>query len=206
MKALTLAAALAALTTPAFAGGPTVVADDPMPEAMAAPASAHDWSGAYVGLSYGRVSGDVFDTFATFDYDDGKALGGFVGYNFQRGNLVYGGELSYASVSDATILLGGGDDSLDSLLDLRGRVGFAAGKALIYGALGYSRGDLTINAADGATLSGTSVGLGADFMVTQRVLVGLDYTSRKMDGRNDLNTFDLETNVDTVGFRVGLSF
>lgn len=46
MKALTLAAALAALTTPALAGGPTVVAEDPMPEAMAAPVAAHDWSGA----------------------------------------------------------------------------------------------------------------------------------------------------------------
>jgi len=207
MKALTLATvALAALSVPALAGGPTVVADDPMPEAMAAPAAAHDWSGPYVGLSYGRVSGDISDPGLTYDYDDGNAKGGFVGFNLQRGNFVYGGELGYSSVSGATVLLGGGDDSLDSLLDLRGRVGFAVGKALIYGAFGYSRGNLTINATDGATLSGTSAGLGADFMVTQRVLFGVDYTSRKLDGRNDLNTFDLESTVNTIGLRVGLSF
>ncbi|MES2916216.1 MAG: outer membrane beta-barrel protein [Pseudomonadota bacterium] len=177
-----------------------------MPEAMPAPVAAHDWSGAYVGLGYGRVSGDVTDPLTTFDYESGNARGAFVGFNMQRGTFVYGGELGYSSVSGATILLGGGDDALDSLLDLRGRVGFAVGKALIYGALGYSRADLTINATDGATLSGTSAGLGADFMVTQRILVGVDYTSRKLDGRNELNTFDIESTVNTVGLRVGLSF
>jgi outer membrane immunogenic protein len=206
MKALTLATALVTLATPVLAGGPTVIADDPIAEAMPAPAAVHDWSGPYVGLSYGRASGDISDPFFTYDYDDGSAKGGFVGFNLQRGNLVYGGELGYSSVSGSTILLGGGDDSLDSLLDLRGRVGFAVGKALIYGSLGYSRANLTINTTDGAKLTGTSAGLGVDFKVTERLLVGADYISRDLDGRNDFNTFDLESTVNTVGLRVGLSF
>jgi outer membrane immunogenic protein len=89
---------------------------------------------------------------------------------------------------------------------LRGRVGFAVGKALIYGSLGYSRANLTINTTDGAKLTGTSAGLGVDFKVTERLLVGADYISRDLDGRNDFNTFDLESTVNTVGLRVGLSF
>jgi hypothetical protein len=40
MKSLMLAAAaVATISSPTLAGGPTVVADDPMPDAMAAPAA-----------------------------------------------------------------------------------------------------------------------------------------------------------------------
>ncbi|MDM7930881.1 outer membrane beta-barrel protein [Tabrizicola sp.] len=202
------AAMLAAFAAPSFAGGPVAVADDPAPAAAPAPAAVHDWSGPYVGLSYGRTSGDLNDSFTVYDYETGSAAGGFLGYNLQRGRVVYGAELAYSSVNDAILVGAGGDDSLDSLLDLRGRIGFAAGKALVYGAVGYSRGELTVNGTDSPSVSGTSLGLGVDFMLGQRAFVGIDYTSRNLSGTNDNpgNTFDIDTTVNSVGLRVGLSF
>jgi outer membrane immunogenic protein len=213
MKTLVIAAAtFSALTVPASAGGPTVVVDDPAPAAMPAPAPVHDWSGPYAGLSYGRIAGDYEEVFGfATDYSSGSAVGGFVGYNVQRGQIVYGAELSYSSVSDVVLEGAGDDDTLDSLLDLRGRVGYSLGNALVYGAVGYSRGEWTVNSTGGGTLSGTSVGVGVDVAVSQRMFVGLDYTSRRMDGSLDSfgggGTFDVEsTTTNSVTLRVGLSF
>ena len=102
MKAVTLAAAtLAVLSTPALAGGPTIVEPDPMPAAMAAPVEVHDWSGAYVGLSYGRTNNDLTLDSMPFDANDGTTTGFFAGYLMQRGNFVYGGELSVGNINDA---------------------------------------------------------------------------------------------------------
>lgn len=211
MKIKTLAVALTlASMTPALAGGPVAVASDPVPGVMANPTPVTDWSGPYVGLSYGRFSGD-FSTptglgTALFDYESSTAVGAFVGYNFQRGQMVYGAELGYSKPS--MLILADGDDVLDSLIDLRGRVGYSVGKALIYGALGYSRADLTINGTDNPTVSGTSLGVGVDLKVSQKLFVGLDYTSRNLSGTNENpgNTFDMDTTVKSVGLRVGLSF
>lgn len=210
MKAVTLAAAtLAALSTPVLAGGPTIVEPDPMP-AVAAPASSTDWSGPYAGLSYGRFSGDFTSSVGVMsfptDYESSNGPGAFLGYNFQRGQMVYGGELSYSKTS--MMIIADGDDFLDSLIDLRGRVGYSVGRALVYGSVGYSRGDLTINGTDNPTVSGASFGVGVDVKVTQQVFVGIDYTSRNLSGTNEnpANTFDMDTTVKSVGLRVGISF
>lgn len=208
-KLILATVALTALAAPSFAGGPTVVADDPV--AAYAPEPVYptvDWSGVYAGLSYGRGSGDASDVLATFDFDRGRAAGAFLGYNVQRGRLVYGGELGYSTVSDMTLVGAGGDDSLDSLLDLSGRLGFSAGKALIYGAVGYSRGEMTVNTTDSATISGRSLGIGVDYLVTSSVFLGVNYTSRKLDGTAEggLAGFDIDSTVNTVGLRLGIKF
>lgn len=203
--------AFLAFAGPLLAGGPTVVGTDPVPEAMPAPVSSVDWSGPYAGLSYGRTSGNMdMVPFGLFDYTDGHATGGFLGYNLQRGKLVYGGELSYASVSgmvfaDTSL---GGNDTVDSLLELRGRVGYSLGNALIYGSFGLTKGNYTLNTIDKPTASGTSLGLGLDYKMTEQIFVGLDYTRRKMDGTNENpgNTFDFESPINSVTLRVGLSF
>ena len=197
------------------AGGPTAVAPEPLPAAEAAPVAVLDWSGAYGGLSYGRTDADLLAILSApptylFQYEDGNAVGGFLGYNIQRGTVVYGAELGYSDVSGA-VLLGdglGGDDTIDSLIDLRARVGYATGRALFYGAFGYSRAETTVNGTDSVSLSGASFGVGIDYMVSQRMFVGLDYTRRNLSGTDDnpLNTFDIETDLNTLGLRVGLSF
>lgn len=206
---LPFVAALCVLSSAVQAGGPTVVAADPVPAAPPAPAPGTDWSGAYAGLSYGRTSGAMdMEGFGLFDYTDGHATGIFLGYNLQRGQLVFGGELSYATVSgmvfaDPDLL---GDDTVDTLLELRGRIGYSLGNALLYGAVGLVQGGYTLNASETPTASGTSLALGMDYRMTDRIFLGLDYTRRTMEGTNESPPFDFDAPLDTVSLRLGLSF
>lgn len=208
---LPLATVLLSLAGPTHAGGPIDVAPDPVPEAMPAPTQGVNWSGPYAGLSSGRASSTLdLPAFGEFEYDDGRVTGVFLGYNLQRGNLVYGGELSYGTVSGMVLsdLTLGSDDTVDTLMSLRGRIGYTLGNALIYGAVGVSKGSLTFNGVDTPTVSGTSLALGMDYKFTDSVFVGLDYTRMSLDGTNDNpgNTFEINAPIDTVSLRVGLSF
>lgn len=206
--ALIAAATIAAVSTSAIAGGPTVVAEDPSPAAMPAPAPVTDWAGAYAGLQYGRTGANYADdsTAQYFDFSDGTAAGGLLGYNMQRGAIVYGAEIGYSSVSGSSLILGGGDDTLDSLMDLRVRLGYATGRTLIYGALGYSKAETVINGTSSVTLTGASFGVGLDALVTERVFLGLDYSRRELSGSDDLSIYNFDSTIDTVGLRLGLKF
>lgn len=210
MKALALAAALAALTSPAIAGGPTVIADDPMPAAAPAPADVHDWSGMYVGLSYGKSSSSqITDTTAgpVYDLSSGKVPGLHIGYLMQRNSLVYGGELSYSRYNDV-IMAGLPTYHMDNTLDLKGRVGIAANRVLFYGTLGYSMGKFTVDTlATEYKPKGASYGLGVDFAATDRLTIGLEYLARKMDADSPSGaTSNIDVDLNTVSLRVGLSF
>jgi outer membrane immunogenic protein len=208
---LVTAGAFLAFAGPLLAGGPTIIDTDPVPEVIPAPASGVDWSGPYAGLNYGRASSTLdLPAFGEFDYDDGRVTGAFLGYNLQRGNLVYGGELSYGTV--AGMVLNdpdlGGDDTVDSLVGLRGRVGYTLGNALIYGAVGLSKSSITFNRVFKPTVSGTSFALGMDYQFTDQIFVGLDYSRLKLDGTNvdPNNAFEIIAPMSVVSLRVGLSF
>jgi opacity protein-like surface antigen len=209
-KPMFAAAVLAVVAAPSFAGGPVAVAEEPAPVAPVAPVvQAVDWTGGYVGLSFGAASGDADLPATSFDYDDGTSVGIFGGYNVQSGSLVYGGELGYSSVSDV-VYAGAGTDNestFDSMVDLRGRLGYAAGNALLYGALGYAWGETTINGVD-TSADGWTFGVGVDYLVSDAVFVGLDWTSRNLDGTYEGTdeTFDFDTSLNTLGLRVGLKF
>lgn len=208
MKAVTLAAAtLAVLSTPALAGGPTIVEPDPMPAAMAAPVEVHDWSGAYVGLSYGRTNNDLTLDSMPFDANDGTTTGFFAGYLMQRGNFVYGGELSVGNINDAGLTAAPTIEFTKSI-DLKGRAGFAANKALFYGTLGFSKVNIDFGGLTEIDMDGMSYGVGVDYAVSKTLTVGLEYLARDIDG--DLNIMALslpsEANLDTLSLRLGLSF
>lgn len=111
MKSLAL---ILALSVPAYAGGPVFVPDDPV---VAAPRDT--WSGPYVGLSYGRVTGSI-ETVECFKLGQPKACddpifayypeykvevrtqtetsdssaGVLLGYRFDMGRVVPGVELA----------------------------------------------------------------------------------------------------------------
>ena len=204
--------ALGMLAGPAFAGGPTGLEAEPAPMAAAPMAMAHDWSGGYVGLSYGRTSADVdFSTTGNFDLEGGDALGIYGGYLVQRGQLVFGGEIAYAKVSDAFIPGGfGDDDEIDHVLDIKARLGFAANRSLFYGVLGYSQSQYSDDDAGDffeSGVDGFAAGLGADFAVSDRLSVGMEYLTRDLSGDLDGAPGEtLDVNLDTISLRVGLSF
>ena len=202
------AAMLAAFAAPSFAGGPVAVAADPVPVAAPAPVAMYDWSGPYVGLAYGKTSGSTqtFGPAAAADLEDGSATTGYVGYLGQRGNLVYGGELAYSSLSDT--LVTGFTEEVTDVLDLKGRVGFASNRFLMYGVLGWSEISYDRPASgDSTDFSGMNYGVGAEYAVSDRFALGLEYLTRDVDG-DSLNgggqtqQFDL----NTLSLRVGYSF
>lgn len=207
MKTALAIAALAALTGPALAGGPTMVADDPMPAAAPAAVDVHDWSGPYVGLSYGKTSGSLDYENPAFSYDveNGTSRSIYAGYLLQRGNFVYGGELAYSSLKD-TQIVGFPAESYTKALDLKGRFGVANGRMLAYGVLGWSKVDFE-RGATVTDFSGLAYGVGFAYAATNNIDVGLEYLSRTVDGTSPNGAPQTVTiGLDTLSLRVGLSF
>lgn len=199
---------LAVLATPSFAGGPTVIADDPVPAYAPTPAAVHDWSGTYVGLSYGKTSADVdFSSTGAFDFENGKVAGIYGGYLMQRGSFVYGGELAYGKVSDSFIPGGfGDDDEIEFVLDLKARAGVAADRALFYGVLGYSQSNYIEPGTPDyeIDLDGVAYGIGAEYAFSDRFVLGLEYLTRDLSGSSE--GISADTNLDSVTLRAGISF
>ena len=198
--------AWASAALPAFAGGPVVVVQTPEPVVAPARTYQHDWSGGYVGLSFGTTSGDVdFTPGLPDDLEDGTVAGIYAGYLMQRGSFVYGGELSYGAINGMQ-LTSGPDDEIDYVLDLKARGGFAANRALFYGVVGYSMSKLTEDGSE-FDVGGLSLGLGTEFAVSDRMTVGLEYLSRDLSGDDGgAIGIDSDSRVDSISLRVGLAF
>ncbi len=178
-------APLAILGSPALASGYTepVVEIAPMP--IAAPVAI--WTGAYAGLSYSRHgSGEM--TFAnpptgTFSFIEGSDFGAFGGYTRQYGTWVFGGELAYYNIDQR--VTGFATAGLDDMFDLSGRIGHAWGNFQLYGVAGLSMGTyFEMGGASQWSLGGYHVGLGAEYQVSRRFTVGLQYVTRRFSGDN----------------------
>jgi outer membrane immunogenic protein len=120
------------------------------------------WTGFYIGGNVGGGNGGFRTTNfngpaagggvvgvtrpgAFNNNSTGFTGGGQIGYNYQIGNFVIGVEAdaSYTDFS-RTRLLGGGNSARDSLSYLgtvRGRVGYAWDRVLVYGTGGFAYGD-----------------------------------------------------------------
>ena len=181
---LTAAAAFVVAAVPALAGG---LAPEPAPPVVVAPAPVMDWTGAYGGVLLGLGQG-TYGNGTSFPGDgegdwDGSLYGIALGYNFQSGRMVYGGELTYSGanidgsevcVNPAFQCMG----EISSIATLRGRVGYLAGPStLIYGTAGFAMADLTFAPDDGLggggqqsrNVNGYVVGLGFEQAITERL-------------------------------------
>ena len=218
MKTFLTAAAIATgLTSTAMAGAlefvPTVEAT------LEAPAT--DWSGPYAGVMAAMGTG-VFtenirrrgDEIATLflPYDiEGNMFGAFAGYNFQRGSLVFGVEGAYStgSVAYSPVDERSWGWEFTSFVDLKARVGFAAGNALIYGFAGGTLSDLHWY-GDGDFYfepTGINYGAGIDLLVTDSIFIGAEYIVRELS--DDLDGFDpttMDATVNAVQIRAGMNF
>lgn len=162
MKRIVLAAAVA------LAVGPALAADLPAPPPPRAPAYVpvvapiYNWSGIYIGANVGAsfdsqgapnnfIATGPFAgarTSAVSHNSTGIAAGGQIGINFQNGPWVFGleGDADYLS-NKATVngrTAAGTDQhvfTLDLLSTVRGRVGYAFDRALVYGTGGFAMGD-----------------------------------------------------------------
>lgn len=199
MKTIAALLATAALTVPAFAGGPIAVAEEPTitaaPEPYVAPGL--DWSGAYVGAQLGY--GDVDSNGAGLDGNDW--LGGVhAGYRWDLGNWVAGTELSY---DKANIALGPtAGDELDSVLALKLSAGYEIGNSLVYGTVGAAQAEASVGGAD-LKDSGFLYGVGFDYAVNDRWTVGGELLEHKFDNYDGTG---VDLGATTLKAKVGLRF
>jgi outer membrane immunogenic protein len=171
---LTIIAAALLSTSPAFADGiASLGLDDP--EVIAPASASGDWTGPYVGLSYGRIATDstrvecfklgqskdcddpIFDYYP--EYKDvviitssasTEKVGAFAGYRNDWGRVVGGIEVG----------------ALGDLATAEVHLGLDMGRVLIYGLAGAAR----FEDAEGAIY-----GVGADMRLGERMLVGAKY-------------------------------
>lgn len=155
-----------------------------------APLTAHaedNWTGFHVGLQAGHSN------VTSAGPDLGNAtLGLHAGYLHDFGRYVLGGELAYDA--GAEMQTGGRVQKADTLrLKLKG--GYDFGRTLVYGVVGAARLD-----ASSGTINGHSVGLGAAYAVSERVILGAEYLHDSFDSNAQ------KTKADTVSLRLSYKF
>ena len=181
----TLFAAL--LTAMAVAAGAAVAADLPRGPApyYSAPAMSglYNWSGPYAGLNIGYDWGKVTNTAGE---PSGLMGGGQVGYNWQSGQFVFGGETD--------IQLSGADDTFAPWKfanpwfgTLRGRAGVAFNNVLLYATLGLVYGELKgtfLGLDETKTEVGWAGGVGAEYGFTPNWSAKVEYLYMDLASRS----------------------
>lgn len=168
-------------------------------------ASAQDWTGAYGGITVGTA--DIDATVKVTDpqlelQGEGSSAGIFAGYNYQVGNVVYGGEFDL-DATDYSI-----EDGLvrvDSTVRLKARVGTPVGNGLAYGvvgAVGATSNSVVAPLGDFAVEDGIGAlyGAGYDLKISENVLIGSELLFH--DFEDDV----LQVDVTTLRLRVGFAF
>ena len=207
---------LAVAFNPAFAGGyvaPTVKPQ--ISTTVEAERPAFSWSGPYAGLTVGKQSADlkhttrqkvglsdggvpIWEDVKTAIDDSDTTYGVFAGYRWQFENrFVVGAEASYTNTG--TLF----DDSWIENKKLEtwtveGQVGYAIGRALPYAAVGYAR----IAGEDA-----TSIAVGLDYAITDRVIIGAKYTRYdvgEITGFDNVTGFEADS--DLVSLRAAIKF
>lgn len=146
---------------------------EPAP-AIAGPAPAFSWSGFYLGAQVGYGWGEIGNV-----KPDGVMAGAYAGYNAQldASPLVLGVETDF-NYSDADSKSGGFTFEQRWNGSVRGRVGAAFDRFLVYGAAGFAYADTRLKGfgfKDSNVVTGWTVGGGAEAAVTDNVALRADY-------------------------------
>ncbi|MEP6019153.1 MAG: outer membrane beta-barrel protein [Paracoccaceae bacterium] len=176
-KSLTVLTAVSALNLSgfAYAGAPTAPIEDtiaPTPIEVApteTPVLGGEWTGFYGGLQLGRLDAD---TSTGLDGDD-TTYGLHLGYDYDFGQFVLGGELDYDSTD---VDLGGGAATIDSVTRLKARLGYDFGLALGYVTAGVADVDTSIGSE-----TGEFYGIGVAYQVTDNFTLGGEILDHQFD-------------------------
>lgn len=153
-------------------------------------AMAQDWAGTYAGLSLTKNTGtspwNAGDGYSDYKLDDTGLAGAFVGHRWNVGKSVVGIELdvSQGGLNADANDLGDTDYSMSSFVDTKISVGVPMGKALIYGFTGITASNVNADYSGDNDWSadygvwGTNLGLGVDYMVTDKMSLGAEVMRR----------------------------
>jgi outer membrane immunogenic protein len=132
-----------------------------------------NWTGFYVGGNAGWGWGSALGTDPS-----GYLIGLQAGYNFQYASGLLAGIESDIAISGIDGSSGGSNFGLDYLGTVRGRLGLASDRLLVYGAAGlaYGRGDLTTGGlSNEQTHLGWTIGGGVEAMIAPNITARLEY-------------------------------
>ena len=229
-KILLASVAVAAMT------GAAAAADLPSrkaPVAYAPVAMAYSWTGFYVGgqigYAWGEHKGKIYTPAnVLIGTQNGKSkglLGGIhAGYNMQSGAIVYGleADIEASNVRGSTAVAAFpgffANARIGTQGSLRGRLGFAADRALFYVTGGVAAADIKTNVSTGAlvdsaskTKFGWTLGAGVEYAISNNWSVRGEY--RYTDFGKHTNTliatapgFNYKEGVTDHAVRLGLSY
>ena len=192
------------------------------PAPYLSPAPAYSWTGFYVGINGGYGFGS-FDTSRGKQFlgnVSGGLIGGTVGYNYQFNQFVAGleGDLDYASIDNSKRPFFGATtkSKLSSIGTIRGRLGFAADRALVYVTGGYAGGQVKASISDTVNnvfqsrsdfRSGYALGAGIEYAFTNNISAKAEYIYTSLSSRNYFRFPDkINTGLNTSIVRAGLNY
>jgi outer membrane immunogenic protein len=167
---------------------------------------AQDWTGGFVGLSFGSTTGNASADGLVSEYDiRSRNASAFIGYDHQLGNgFVLGGELS-AMIGPTPLVDTEYGTSFNNVVDVKVRLGKAFGNTLLYGTVGVSSAEETYfdNDTQGAmgSKNGTNFGIGVEHRIGKNFTIGAEYTRRLLD-----TTYNSSSALDTVAIRGVIRF
>jgi outer membrane immunogenic protein len=205
------------------------------------------WGGLYIGGSVGFGEGDTSDEIKRkrdnhqegfksygekhgeqFEYDvDGAIYGIHAGYNWQRGNLVYGLEAGFNGTDIDGSTTSGKHKLYKRELDWYGtgvaRIGYAPGNTMFYGFGGIAWGEVNTNVSckhgywstdTETTHVGWTAGLGIEHALSDRFSVRVEYSHIDLGeedttfsmGREGRHTVDDEVDLSINAIKVGASY
>ncbi len=200
--ATALAAALIASSAACAADlprGPTPYYSAPM-----APSGVYNWAGAYAGLNIGYEWGKVTNSVIN---PSGIAGGGQIGYNWQNGQFVFGGETDL-QISAADDTFAPWKFSNPWFGTLRGRVGYAFNNVLLYATLGLAYGDLKgelLGLTESKTETGWAGGIGAEVGITPNWSARVEYLYMDLGSRSYTIT-GVDNGLQANFLRFGLNY
>jgi outer membrane immunogenic protein len=141
------------------------------------------WTGFYLGLNAGIIGADFSKGARFIDGKPGFTGGVTAGYNHQISNIVLGveGDYNYSGaggrgpVPFVPLLVRG---ELNSFGTIRGRLGIAFDRALVYGTGGFAFGSTKIDGGllgGSNTQSGYALGGGLEYAFTQNISAKAEY-------------------------------
>jgi outer membrane immunogenic protein len=220
------------LAAPVLAGGFAAEIIEPPPPPPPPMAAAPDWSGSHVGVTLGYGSGSYEQ--GTSDGDigpevdvDGGMYGLAFGYDWQRGNRVFGLELAASSGIDGiteqgtvtdgySCITGDCNIDIETLYTLRGRYGALINPStLLYASGGVAAANVEGGIFDSdqqgsSTATGFIVGIGAERLLSSRLSVSGEINYVDLGtlefGIADGTGGDYEADGDFATVRIGLNY
>lgn len=240
MKRMLLAGAIAlSAAAPAFAADLPVAPAQAPAAYVPVVAPVYNWTGIYIGINGGYAFGSTdweqsgFAGTGNFN-TNGALVGGTAGFNIQSGEIVFGveGDWDWADIdgtsSSTTSTIGGCpgavacsfETSSNWLSTIRGRVGYAFDRVMIYATGGGAAGDVKAtftNANTGVTGTtnstewGWTAGAGVEAALTDNITVKAEYLFVDLQDGNCSSTLCPGFPAASVSFdasvvRAGLNF